>query len=283
MDKKQNYKIAIIGWTWRYWQFWKKYFESKWNSVIVTWRSSEITSEEALVIADIIIISVSIRNTVKVIRELIPFIPENKLLLDFTWIKKDSLKEMKKYKKWEIIWTHPMFWPNVPSLSKQNIAFDPVKPWKKWKYIFELWKSDWANMIKMTAKRHDELIWIIQPATHFINFIFGYVLQKKWVHPEELIAISTPVSRMQTYIFSRFLWQQAGLYSDMQICNSTYKKEILSLINKKTKKLTKIIKSNDFEKFEEEFTNLKNFIWNDFLEKAMIISTDIDERLKKEN
>ncbi len=189
---------------------------------------------------------------------------------------------MKKYKGWEVIWTHPMFWPNVPSLKNQNIAFDPVKKWSKWEYIYNLWKNDWANLIEMTAKRHDELIWIIQPTTHFLNFIFWYVLKKKWVHPEELIAISTPVSRMQTYIFSRFLWQQAWLYWDMQICNDTYKKDILPLINRKTKKLTKIIQNWDFEMFENEFEDLKAFIWNDFLEKAMSMSSKIDNMLKEE-
>ena len=82
--RKKPYTIAIIGGTGRFGRFWKKYFESKGCEVFITGRRTVPSSQEAVRLADIIIISVSIRNTAGVIDELIPFIPEGKLLMDFT-------------------------------------------------------------------------------------------------------------------------------------------------------------------------------------------------------
>lgn len=277
----KNLKIWIIWWTWKFWQFWQKYFESKWLEVIVCWSNWPVTPIDIIKSADIIIFSLSIRYTKKIIKELVPEIPEWKLLLDFTWIKKEATDEMKKYIWGEVVWTHPMFWPNIKSLENQNIAFDPIMPWEKWNFIYNLWKEDKANLIEMTSQKHDELIWLIQPMTHFVNFVFWHMLKKRWIHPEDLVNISTPVSRMQTFIFSRFLWQQSSLYADMQICNEVYKKEILKELLEFTKYLESIIQNNDFEAFEKEFEDLKAFIGPEFLEKAMTVSTQIDEIVKK--
>lgn len=278
----QTPTIAIIWWTGNFWIFWKNYFESKWLNVIISSRRTELKPIEAVKIADIIIISVSIRHTKKVIQELLPHIPDNRLILDFTGIKQIATDEMIKYTRWEVVGTHPMFGPKVSNLAKQNIAYDPINPGEKWDFIYSLWKEDWANLINMSSQKHDELIALVQPMTHFINFVFGHILKKRSIHPEELFKISTPISRMQAYIFSRFLSQSAWLYADMQICNEIYKKEILEELLEFTKYLEKIIKNDNFEAFENEFNDLKYFIWDDFLEKALSKSSEVDEILKEE-
>ncbi|MDD2486812.1 MAG: prephenate dehydrogenase/arogenate dehydrogenase family protein [Candidatus Gracilibacteria bacterium] len=278
--KMQKPIISIIGGTGKFGQFWQKYFESKGLEVISCGRSGPISPIEAIRSSDIVIFSLSIRYTKKVIGDLIPLIPEGKLIIDFTGIKQEATDEMRKYVSGEVVGTHPMFGPNVKSLENQNIAFDPIMPGEKWDFIYNLWKEDKANLIEMSSKKHDELIGLIQPMTHFVNFIFGHMLKKRGIHPEDLVTISTPVSRMQTFIFSRFLWQQSGLYADMQICNEVYKKEILKELVDFTKQLEEIIQNNDFEAFEKEFEELKEFIGPKFLEKAMKVSTEIDEIVK---
>lgn len=115
----QKYNIVIIWWTSPFWQLWKKYFEEKWNKVIVSTRKTEIKPKEAVKMWDIIIISVPIRYTVNVIKELLPHIWENKLLMDLTWIKIDVSNELRKYSSWEVVSIHPMFWPWTKSLKSK--------------------------------------------------------------------------------------------------------------------------------------------------------------------
>ncbi|EKE29606.1 MAG: Prephenate dehydrogenase [uncultured bacterium (gcode 4)] len=277
----KNHKIVIIWWTSKFWQFWQRYFEGKWHEVIVSSRNTLIKPEEAVKLWDIIIFSVSIRSTISVIRELVPLIPPNRLIMDFTWIKIEATDELRKYALWEVVATHPMFGPWIKSLKNQNIAFDSILWWEKWDYIRNLWKGDEANLIELESSRHDELVAIVQSSVHFINLLMGHILRKRDIHPDKLMAISTPNSRMQLLILSRFLNQEAKLYTDMQMCNTIYKNEIIPEIREYSDYLTKIITDKDDGKFEEEFNSVKDFIGAEFLDNALKVTSKIDEELKK--
>jgi prephenate dehydrogenase len=74
------------------------------------------------------------------------------------------------------------------------------------------------------------------------------------------MAISTPNSRMQLLILSRFLNQEASLYTDMQMYNTVYKNEIIPEIKSYADYLTGIISVNEEFRFEEEFNSVKDFI-----------------------
>lgn len=278
----KNPKIVIIGWTSKFGQLWQKYFESKWLEVIVTSRSTKISPEEAVKIWDIIIFSVSIRNTVNTIGNLISLIPDNKLIMDFTGIKIKATNALQKYTRWEVVATHTMFGPWTKSLKNQNIAYDPVKTWEKWNFISNLWKNDWANLIELPSRKHDELVAIVQSTVHIINLMLGHILKKRWINIEELMKISTPNSRMQLFILARFLNQEAGLYTDMQMENEIYKKEILPDIEKYFKNISFMVNENKTEDFEWEFNKVKKYIGQDFLDKALEISSVLDEELKKQ-
>jgi len=277
----KKYKIVIVWWTSPFWQLWKRYFEERWQEVIIASRSTEIKPTDAVKMWDIIIISVSIRHTVQIIKELVPLIPEGKLLMDFTGIKKEASQELSKYTTWEVVATHPMFWPWIKTLENQNIAYDPIKTWEKWDYIYNLWNTDKANLIELKSSKHDELVALVQSSVHFINLLMWHILAKRWIHPQDLMKISTPNSRMQLFILSRFLNQEASLYTDMQMCNSTYRNEIIPEIKSFVGDMSNTVINQDSEKFEQEFNNLKEFIWQDFLDKALKISSKFDEESKK--
>lgn len=273
-------KIVIIWWTSDFWIFWQKYFEKKWFEVLISSRSTEIKPEEAVTMWDIIIFSVSIRYTKNLIKKLVPLIPKKKLVMDFTGIKVEASNELKKYSSWEVVATHPMFWPWIKSLKWQNIAFDPINPWKKWKIIYDVFKKDEANLIEMNSYKHDEMVAIVQSTVHFINLLLWHILQKRWIKLEDIINISTPNSRMQLIILSRFLNQKASLYTDMQIYNTIYKNEVISEIENFVKYLKDIVLNEDINTFENTFEKIKDFIWEDFLNKALKISSKIDEETK---
>ena len=273
-------KIVIIWWTWVFWQFWKKYFESKWQEVIISSRSTKITPQEAVKLGDVIIFCVSIRYTVKTIWELISYIPEWKLVMDFTGIKSKASEELSKYTLWEVVATHPMFWPWISSLENQNIAYDPISPGEKWKKIYDMWIEDKANLINIESKKHDELVSIVQSTVHFANLLLGHILKKRGIDIKQVIDIGTSNSRMQMLILSRFLNQNASLYTDMQFYNDHYKDEILPEIKEYVNFLEDVIESWKEEVFEQEFNEIKAYIWQEFLDKALSITSNIDKEVK---
>lgn len=277
----KKYKVVIIWWTSNFWKLWVNYFNKKNLNVIVSTNNTEIKPKDAVKKWDIIIISVPIRKTPEIIKELIPYIWKNKLLIDFTWIKIDASNELKKYKLWEVVSVHPMFWPWIKSFKNQNISFDPIKIWEKWKFLSNILIKDWVNLIELESKKHDELIWIVQASVHLINLLLWHIIKKRDINLNELSKISTPNSRMQLFILSRFLNQNADLYTDMQMYNKMYSDEILPDLKKHLNFLDDLIKNKKHNEFENEFNSLKNFIWDDFLKKAFLTSEKIDIELRK--
>lgn len=276
-----KYKIVIIWWTSNFWKLWVKYFKSKNLEVIIATNSTKLKPIDAVLLWDIIIVSVPIRHTVSVIKEIIPFISKNKLLIDFTWIKIDSSKQVKKYKLWEVVSVHPMFGPWVKTLNKQNISYDPIKAWKKWDFISNLFINDWVNLIKLESRKHDEIVSIVQSSVHIMNLLLWHILKKRWINLNEITKISTPNSRMQLFILSRFLNQNASLYTDMQMYNTLYKNEILPDIKEYFDLVLDLVNNKKTKEFEKEFNEIKDYIWDDFITKAFKITQKIDNELKK--
>jgi prephenate dehydrogenase len=273
--------ITIIGWTSKFWRFWERYFTERGSRVILVTRSTEITPREAIEKGDIIIFSVSIRHTVAAIREYIPYIKPNKLVMDFTGIKTEATQALSDYTTWEVVATHPMFWPWITTLQWQNIAYDPINSGKHWKYISQLWKDDGVNLIELSSKKHDELVAIVQSTVHIMNIMFGHILESRWINIDELMRISTPNSRMQICILARFLNQEASLYTDMQMENTVYKKEILENLWSYFSKMSTIIQDKKNEDLEKEFNIIKEYIGKDFLDKALKTSSEFDEHIKQ--
>lgn len=77
--------------------------------VVIASRSTPISPQEAIKEADIIIFSVSIRATLDVMDAIIPYIPADRLVMDFTGIKEEASHHLARYTSGEVVATHPMF------------------------------------------------------------------------------------------------------------------------------------------------------------------------------
>ena len=67
----------------------------------------------------------------------------------------------------------------------------------------------------------------------------------------------------------------------MQMQNTIYKEEILPEILSYFSELTWIIQSERSEDFSREFDIIKKHVWQNFLDKALNISSAFDEHIKK--
>lgn len=272
--------IVIIWGTSPFWQLWKRYFESKWHEVIVSTNNTEIKPKDAVKKWDIIIVSVPIRYTINVLKELIPFIWNDKLLIDFTGIKIDVSKELINYTKGEVVSIHPMFWPWVKSIKDHNISYDPIKTGVKWEYIYKMFAHDWAKLIELESRKHDELVSVVQSSVHIMNLMLWHILKERGINIDDIMKISTPNSRMQLCILARFLNQNACLYTDMQMFNSLYKDEILQDIKKYFNFVDNLIENKKINEFENEFNEIKNYFWDEKLKNAFKITEKIDSELR---
>jgi chorismate mutase/prephenate dehydrogenase len=103
---------------------------------------TKLRPADAAAAADVVVISVPIRDTRAVIEELGPLVRKDALLMDVTSIKTDPMEAMLASTEASVLGTHPMFGPGVNTYQGQRVVICPGRG--------EAW-LDWARQM-LTAR-----------------------------------------------------------------------------------------------------------------------------------
>lgn len=256
-------KIAIIGGKGQMGQMFAKPLKAKGCEVVLT--GSKDNNIEAVKNADIIIVSVPIRETVKVIEEIAPHIKEDALLTDFTSVKVKPMEAMKKA-KCGILGGHPLFDSSV-GFKSQNFILCPAKENNNSRWYREFLKSLRLNVIELSADEHDRQMAVIQGLTHISNISLGYALKKVGYGLNNAEKLSSPVYLLRLYTAGRILAQDEKLYSDIEMENP-YSKETAKAYLDAVKELESAVEKGDKNAFERIFLESKQY-FGDKCKKAM--------------
>ncbi len=271
--------IGIIGGTGQMGQWFKKFFEEKGHKVLIASRKTSLTPQECASKCDVVMVTVPIAITVKVIKEIAPYVREGALLMDFTSIKKEPVETMLKYSKAAVIGTHPVFGPSVRTIKNQTMVLCPVRPknWLNW--IKNILEKDGAIVKKTTPEKHDKMMSIIQGLMHFSTICVAHTLKQLGIDVEESLHYTSPIYKLRMDMVGRLLNQDPELYADIAMLNSENKQAIEEYI-KSTRELIGIIKRQDREEFVKFFKEGANFL-GDFKKEATEYSDYIIEQLVK--
>ncbi len=245
--------ILIIGGRGKFGSWFVRFFEKEGLTVIIGGREDDNRSlMNKVKTADIVIVSVPISATVKIIKLIRDHVRPDSLLCDFTSIKSLSLKEMLKTKSHcGVTGIHPMFGPLASSIKNQVIVFCPGRD-NDWSvYLQALFQKSGARIISSTPKEHDEKMAIVQAFTHFVNVLFGAIIKDQ--NTNKLNAYSSPVFRLQSILSARVLGGKADLYADIAMYNPSFLK-ILKTFNLVCKNLEKAIISKNRKYYEKIYT-----------------------------
>ena len=272
--------IGIIGGTHGLGNWFKSFFQNNKYPVLISGRKTKLTNIELTKKSDVVIVSVPIEKTSQVIKEILPFLNDNSLLMDFTSVKTEPLNEMKKAKKTiGVVGLHPLFGPLVTNISNQYIAVCMKRENKLWKEMKKLFEEKGATLINMTVNEHDKQMAVMQALLHFVNLSYVKTLCEKKITPEG--NFSTPVFQLQTMIFGRILGQNPNLYANIQMRNSEFK-DILRAYAKIVNEEKEIIEKKDEKAFVKNFNKLKTQL-DSFIKASEIKTTSILEQQKKTN
>lgn len=221
------------------------------REVLISDLETGVAKQELIDWCEVILVSVPIRQTQGVLREIVPSMREEQLLLDLTSLKELPCQEMLQGKS-AVIGLHPLFSPKVEHVKGLSLIFCPVRPhsWGKW--LREILEKEGMHVSEMTPQAHDEKMAIIQALTHFTSLIFSETLRKEGSSTKELLTMASPVFRMQMEIIRRVLSQSSMLYADIEIDNP-YFPELLELFEKSFKELKEIVLQKDRAAFEAFF------------------------------
>lgn len=271
--------VGIIGGTGQMGRWFKKFFEKNKCKVLIASRNTKLTPKECAPECDVVVISVPIDVTIKVIKEIAPLVREDALLIDLTSLKKEQVEAMLKYSKSAVIGTHPVFGPSVKAIKNQTVVLCPARPrqWLSW--LRNIFEKNGALVRITTPEKHDKMMSIIQGITHFSTICVAHTLKKLGIDIEESLHYTSPIYKLRMDMVGRLLNQDPGLYADIEMLNPENKKAMEEYI-RSTRELIGIIKRKDRDEFIKFFKEGADFL-GDFKKEATEYSDYLIEQLVK--
>ena len=227
-------------------------FERAGFEVLCSGRKTTVTNVDIASACDIVIVSVPIHDTVRVIDEIAPLMNEKQLLCDFTSIKTGPVSAMMKSKA-KVIGLHPMFGPSVSDIRGQTIVATPVRcDEKTCDMLFDIFRNEGASVCSMSPKEHDKIMGVVQGLVHFATLSVADTIKNTGLPLESIIQVMSPVYRIEMGLIGRILGQDALLYADILQMNPEVS-EVIDGFSDSVSGLLDIVRSKDSERFKEFF------------------------------
>ena len=237
------------------------------------WNRAEALLENA----GLVVITVPIHETEQVIRRLPPLGPDC-VLADLTSIKSAPLEAMLAAHAGPVVGLHPMFGPDVPSLAKQVVAYCDGRRPDAYAWLvaqIQLWG---ATVQRIGAVEHDQAMALIQALRHFTSFAYGLHLAEEDPDLQRLLALSSPIYRLELAMVGRLFAQNPDLYADI-ILSSPANLEMIARFHARFGEALALVRSRDKPAFIEAFERVEQW-FGDFAGRFLYESGQL---LKKAN
>lgn len=250
------------------------------NEVLPVDRDTTLTVEQAAAAADVVLVSVDIRETNEVIRRAGPHLGEHALFTDVTSIKQDPVAAMLETSGASVIGTHPLFGPGVHSLQGQRIAITPGRlvdgtDWLTW--LMSTLRAAGLTLLETTPDEHDRVMAVVQVLTHFSTEVVGRTMEHLSVSIEETLRFTSPIYHLELLMTARHFAQSPNLYSAIQMSNPNTQ-EVATAFREAAAEFDALIQAGDAAAFREAFGEVSAF-FGDFAETALAESTHLIDRL----
>ncbi|WP_261663256.1 bifunctional chorismate mutase/prephenate dehydrogenase [Deinococcus sp. Marseille-Q6407] len=165
--------------------------------------------------AGLVLISVPIHDTEAVIRQLPP-LPQDCLLADLTSVKAAPLQAMLAQHPGPVVGLHPMFGPDVLTFAKEVTVFCRGRGTaEQVDWLLEQLRLWGLRLHAAQPEEHDRHMGLIQAMRHATAYAYGLNLSREQPDLGELLALSSPIYRLELMMVGRLFAQDAGLYYDI--------------------------------------------------------------------
>jgi prephenate dehydrogenase len=259
LSRSETVKAGIIGGTGKMGALFAGIFTRAGYEVLIAGRSTALTPRALAEQCDIVMVSVPIHDTVRVIQDLSPLLSEGQLVCDLTSLKVRPVEAMLESKA-QVIGLHPMFGPTVSSLRHQTIVVCPARADEKTlRNLLAVLKAEGAECTITTPDAHDRMMAIVQGLTHFVTLCMADSVRRLAVDIETTKAFTSPVYQIELALVGRLLSQDPSLYADILQMNP-FVPDVLSVCTSSAGNLSRIVGSDDPALFREFFeANSRHF------------------------
>lgn len=273
--------ISIIGGQGKMGKAFADLFESRGIDVLVADLETKLTPEQAVKKGDIVIFSVPISKTVKVIEQLAPLVKKSALVADITSIKGPAVAAMMQYapESCEVLGLHPMVGPGGITDLKKTVVVSCSERSGKWtEWLLNFFREEEAVIKECTAEEHDKMMSVVQGITHISSIATAMALKELDINVEDTLEFSSPVYKLRLDMVGRVLSQSPQLYAEIAIENPL-NRETLQAYHDALSTLLRCVKKKDESSFVQSFDAAANHL-GDFKEEAYQKTSELIQRSK---
>jgi len=202
---------------------------------------------------DVVLLSVPIRETARVVEEIAPQMRPGSLLMDVTSLKSEPMEAMMRWapEGVEVLGTHPMFGPTIPTIRGQTVILVPAEgrcnAWLS--PMEEIFREDGARVEVLGAEEHDRIMAVVQALTHFAYISIGSTLRSLDFNVAHSRRFMSPVYEIMIDFVGRILAQSPELYASIQ--ENPEAKKVRETYIEECKRLAKLADDGDSAGFME--------------------------------
>ncbi|MFZ7261060.1 bifunctional chorismate mutase/prephenate dehydrogenase [Avibacterium avium] len=260
-------KIVIVGGKGKLGGLFVRYLQLSGYQVESLGRNDWGNAAQILSGADVVIVSVPIVNTVETIERLAPYLTENMLLTDLTSVKKAPLAKMLEVHKGAVVGLHPMFGPDIASMAKQVVVRCDGRYPERYQWLLDQISIWGAKIYQVDAAEHDQSMTYIQALRHFATFANGLHLSKQPVELAKLLALSSPIYRLELAMIGRLFAQDGALYADI-IMDKPENLEVIESLKQSYEESLKFFEQGDKQGFIQAFEQVRDW-FGDYSEQFL--------------
>ncbi len=270
-------RLAIIGGKGGMGQSLSTLFSDLGHEVLIADLDTELAPVAASQVADVVVVSVPIRETRAVIEQVGPHVRRDALLMDVTSIKVDPMAAMLSATEASVLGTHPMFGPGVNTYQGQRVVICPGRgdAWLDW--ARQMFSARGLVITETTPKEHDAMMAIVQVLHHFKTQVLGLALSRLGVPLEDTLRFTSPAYLLETYVTGRHFAQSPELYGPIEMLNPDSKR-VVAAFRDAAAALASILEAGDQVAFDGIFAEVRRF-FGDFTDEALEQSGFLIDRL----
>lgn len=269
--------VAVIGGKGGMGRSMCRLFSDLGHAVLVSDVDTELSLEEAVRAASVVVVSVPIEHTEEVIRQVGPSLSPEGLLMDVTSVKTAPMAQMLESTPASVVGTHPLFGPGVHTLTGQRVVLCKGRgdAWFDW--VYKTFRARGMLVTTASPEKHDRAMGVVQVLTHYQTQVLGLALSKMNVDIDETLLFTSPSYLLELYVCARHFAQSSALYGSIEMTNPRLG-EVTGSFQDAAREVADVLAAGDDEKFAAIFDDVRQ-TFGAFTEEALEQSSFLIDRL----
>jgi prephenate dehydrogenase len=208
--------------------------------------------------ADLVVLCVPIKETIKTIKKAAPYLSESTILVDLTSVKAGIVSAMLESHQGPVVSLHPMFGPGVRSFLSQNFTVCHGRSTEAYQWFLDFLESKGGKLVFCTPQEHDRMMESVQAIRHFVTFSLGVFLCQEEIDLDRSLKFTSPLYRLQLDLVNRLFAQDSSLSLHLML-SSEERRQAIGRLASTYWRLALAVSKDDRATLFKEFEATRDF------------------------